>query len=210
MNYLQDCALFHSESLNIGPDYLREHRRGWFVSSWQVVIDRYPKMFEKIKIETVPYKFSGCFGRRNVTVADESGSYIVRSNSIWTHINTDTGRPVRPDSAEVEAYGVGEPVKMDYAPRRIDLPENLKIAEPIPVLRHHIDTNHHVNNAQYVEIARGLFDEAQPVRELRVEYKSSAQLGDILYPKTGVCDGWNFVVLTDKSGGVYSTIAFRV
>ena len=43
---------------------------------------------------------------------------------------------------------------MEYAPRRITVPEEYEEKEPVLVMKHHLDTNHHVNNAQYVEIVR--------------------------------------------------------
>lgn len=70
-------------------------------------------------------------------------------------------------------------------PRRIALPEQYQEGEPIPILRHHLDSNHHVNNAQYVEMARELIPEQLTVREIRAEYRKAAVLGDMLYPRVG-------------------------
>jgi len=61
--------------------------------------------------------------------------------------------------------------------------------------RHHLDTNHHVNNAQYIEIAReaaeaeiakreaasGRAENAAPAR-LDAQFKKMALLGDTVYP----------------------------
>ena len=49
--------------------------------------------------------------------------------------------------------------------------------------RHHLDTNRHVNNAQYVAIARELLPVDFALGELRVEYRKAAVLGDVMYPK---------------------------
>lgn len=43
MDYLQDCCLFQSEYLGVGPEYLRERHCLWLVTGWQIVIDRYPR-----------------------------------------------------------------------------------------------------------------------------------------------------------------------
>lgn len=209
MNYLQDSSLFHSQALGVGPAYLAKRHRAWLLSGWQIVIDRYPKLFEPITIGTSPYDFSAGLGWRNFVIMDEQGEYMVRANSVWLYLNTETVRPVRPEDAEVQIYGTEERIPMDYAPRRIRLPKDMQSAEPVSVRQHHMDTNHHVNNAQYVEIARELFDELPPVKELRVEYKKQALLGDILYPKTGSRDGWNYVSLEDEAGSIYASIALR-
>ncbi len=209
MNYLQDSSLFHSQALGVGPAYLAQCHRAWLLSGWQIVIDRYPKMFEKITIGTSPYDFSNGLGCRNFVIMDEQGEYMVRANSVWLYLDTEAVRPVRPEESEVTVYGTEERIPMDYAPRRIRLPKDMQSAESVPVRRHHMDTNHHVNNAQYVEIARELFDELPPVSQLRVEYKKQALLGDILYPKTGRQDDWYYAALEDASGHLYASVALK-
>lgn len=213
MNYLQDCCIFHSEALKVGPDYLREHHRAWLLSGWQIVIDRYPEMFEKITVETFPYSFSGCLELRNVLMLDEQGICIARANSVWVYLNTDTGRPERPDAEEIAVYGAEDQIPMEYASRKIMLPENMRSGIPIPVAQDFIDINHHVNNARYVEIAGCMINERYPetnrlpVKELRVEYKKQARPGAVFYPKTGDRDGWYYAALGDESGDIYASVA---
>ena len=52
INYFQDCSTFQSESLGAGVEFLRKQHRVWVSSSWQVVIERYPALCEKIRITT--------------------------------------------------------------------------------------------------------------------------------------------------------------
>ncbi len=49
-----------------------------------------------------------------------------------------------------------EKLDMDYAPRKIALPEEMEKKEYFLIVKHHIDTNHHVNNGQYVQMAMEL------------------------------------------------------
>ncbi len=78
------------------------------------------------------------------------------------------------------------------------------------VRSHHIDTNHHVNNAQYVEIAREVVPGGTGrIRELRVEYKKAAVLGDVIYPKISREGGQITVLLQDGQGGSYAILWMR-
>ncbi|MCD8015403.1 MAG: thioesterase [Lachnospiraceae bacterium] len=242
INYLQDCCLFQSESLGVGPDYLKEHHHLWLLSGWQIVIDRYPKMFEEVTVGTIPYAFSGCLGWRNVVILDKEGSYMVRANCPWVYLNTDTGRPDHPDAREMAVYniretpprkssaaeragqlknaarwsGSEEKIPMEYASRKIKLPESMQAGNPVPVVQELIDSNHHVNNARYVEIAADIIQEQLKqesrllVKEIRVEYKRQARLGDNLYPKTGQKDGWYYVSLEDAADLGYASVALRL
>ena len=61
-NYFQDCAILQSEEVGIGIKYLKEKQRAWFLLSWQIVVDRYPVLLEKLKVRTWAYDFKGFLG----------------------------------------------------------------------------------------------------------------------------------------------------
>ena len=76
INYFQDCSTFQSESLGAGVEFLRKQHRVWVLSSWQVVIERYPALCEKIRITTWAYGFKRFLGNRNFTMEDEAGNVV--------------------------------------------------------------------------------------------------------------------------------------
>lgn len=207
MNYLQDCSTFQSEDIGLGLEFLKRQNRAWWLSSWQIVIDRYPKLGEEIVIGTWPYDFKGMYGYRNFTIQDRQGNYLVRANSVWFFFDTAAGRPVKVQESDVRGYGSGEPrLEMDYAPRKILMPEQFREGTPIRVAGHHIDTNHHVNNAQYVEIAREALPPNLQIRELRAEYKKAAVLGDVMVPRISPTEEGCVVSLCSGQGQPYAVI----
>lgn len=211
INYFQDCSTFQSEDLGLGIDYLASFHRAWFVSSWQIVIERYPVLGEEVIISTWPYEFKGIYGLRNFAIQATSGEYLVRANSVWFLFDTEAGKPARIEDKYVAAYGVLKEQKldMDYAPRKIALPDNWTEAEPILVQRHHIDTNQHVNNAKYVEIAREVLPENVQVQEVRVEYKKAAVFGDVMLPRISHGDKADIISLCDRERNPYAVIWLR-
>ncbi len=52
VDYFQDCSTFHSEDIGLGIEYLQERHMVWLMSSWQIVIERYPRLCENIIIGT--------------------------------------------------------------------------------------------------------------------------------------------------------------
>lgn len=211
INYLQDCSTFHSESLGAGMGYLEKKNRAWMLSSWQIVVDRYPELGEEIVVGTWPYDFKGIYGYRNFTIQDIAGNYLVKANSVWFLFDTAIGRPTRVEDQDSRMYRDSEEARldMDYAPRRITLPSEYQEGEPITVVRHHIDTNRHVNNAQYVEIAREALPKDVRIRELRVEYKKAAVLGDVMIPRISQQEGSLAVSLCDQEGTPYAVVWLR-
>ncbi len=207
MNYLQDCSTFQSEDIGLGISYLKEQHRAWWLSSWQIVIDRYPVLGEEIVISTWPYDFKGFYGYRNFTICDKQGNYLVRANSVWFFFDTEKGRPVKIKPEDIRGYGATQqPLNMEYASRKIAIPEEYEEAEPIIIGKHHIDTNHHVNNAQYVEIAREVLPDGIKVGEIRVEYKKAAVLADVVYPRISRTEEGYTVSLCDREGAVHAVI----
>ncbi len=210
MNYLQDCSTFQSESLGIGLDYMERSRKAWLLSSWQIVIGRRPKLGEEITVATWPYDFKGIYGMRNFVILDKDGNYLVRANSCWFMIDMETGKPMRVPPEDRIPYGTGEnPLEMDYAPRKIALPQDMTAAGRTRVMKHQIDTNHHVNNAQYIEMARDVLPEEIEIGEIRAEYKKAARLGDevdLRLARTG--DGY-IVSLRDTEGTVFANVELK-
>ncbi len=207
MNYLQDCSTFQSEDIGMGFAHLGERNKAWWLSSWQILIDRQPKFGERIRISTWPHGFKGIYGYRNFTITDRDGEFLVRADSTWFFFDLEKGCPVRVTPEEIRGYGDGEAaLALPAAPKRIVLPEEVWEAEPVTVQRHHLDTNLHVNNAQYVAIARELLPGRFSIGELRAEYKKAAVLGDQMIPKIGKTPEGYVVSLQDSDGNIHANI----
>ena len=75
--------------------------------------------------------------------------------------------------------------------------------------RYHIDTNEHVNNCQYVQMALESLPKDKEVHQMRVEYKKSAVYGDMIYPRIAAEDDRTVVELCDENAKPYAVIEFR-
>lgn len=185
-NYLQDCATFHSASLGKDIDYYKKINRGWFLNSWQIDILHYPKYGEKISINTWSYGIKGFYGYRNFTIYNER-QLCACVNSVWFFTDTSTNQPVRVPKEEADAYGSEQKFPMEYCPRKIQLQiQEMQQFPAYTVKNYDIDTNHHVNNVRYIELAfQYLPKEIQRsnhIWRIRTEYKKAAKEGDIIYP----------------------------
>ncbi len=210
MNYLQDCSTFQSESVGLGLEYLNSRHEAWWLASWQIVIDRYPRLGEEIRIGTWPYGFKGMYGYRNFFIGDMDGRYLVRANSIWFLFDTQAGHPVRVGEDKIRGYGgVEERIPMEYAPRHIALPAEYEEGKPVTVERCHLDTNRHVNNVQYVRIAQECLPADLRVSELRAEYRKAACLGDVMGPRVSRIPEGYVVALCDGAGNPHAIVWMR-
>ena len=208
LNYFQDCSTFHSEDVGLGIGYMKEIGQVWVLSAWQIVVNRYPQLGEKVRIVTLPYELKAFLGYRNFAMPDEKGEYIAKANSLWSLLDVTTGKPVIVNEAMRKGYVADEKLDMDYAPRKITVPEGGQLLESIVVKKHHLDTNHHVNNGQYVNIAMEYLPDDFVIRQMRAEYKKQAFLEDVLHPYVVQTENGYIICLQDEEGRPYVSVEF--
>ena len=208
LNYFQDCSTQQSEDLGVGMDYLEARNAAWVLNFWQVDIFRRPALGERVSIGTQPYEFKGVLGFRNYIMKDEKGEKLAVANTIYTLLNMEKHIPFKPDERIREAYQLSERLDMEYLPRKIGFPEGGEKADAISVARHHIDTNDHVNNVQYVDMAVDLLPSGYQVKRILASYHISAVRGDVIYPRTHMMDHSFGVDLLREDGKSFCKVQF--
>ena len=201
INCFQDCCTYEAEDGGVGLDWFDTHHCTWMLVNWQIKIKKYPVFCQNIKVTTWACGFRAFIGKRNFTIEDkDTGELLVYAYSEWAYVNTEKNRPERnvPEK-ELKVYGMKEPLDMEFDTGKIELPQDTGTRlNPITVTRTDIDTNHHVNNGKYIELAMSVLPDDIKISGFRAEYKKQSVLGDILYPKIYSYDDRNIVVLSDE------------
>ena len=209
INYFQDCSTFQSEKIGCGMAWLKERRKAWVLSHWQVVVDRYPSLCEPIAVGTFAGQFKGLTATRFFYLRDAGGSLVARAKSSWAFIDLEKGRPVRPTPEHTDPYGTHEALDMPAEGRKVAVPDILRDCEPVIVRRYHIDTNEHVNNCQYVQMALELLPRETSPSQIRVDYRRAAVLGDVIYPRIAQETERTVVELADKNGSPFAVVELQ-
>ena len=101
--------------------------------------------------------------------------------------------------------------KSDGAP-----PPEIRVFPPITVDAYRLDTNGHMNNAQYLRIAGTVSPVVRQARRLRIEYRKQAYEGDVIVPvlyqgQLGQVERQKqteqFVLLCDREGDPYALVS---
>lgn len=214
LDYLQDACTFQAEDLDIGVEYLEKHHAAWMLNSWQVDIQRYPILGEKIKVMTWPYDYHGFYGLRNFKIEDQSGNMIVRANSVWVFMDMKRGRPVKIMPELQEAYQKETKLDMEYLERKIpdfaitQTESDKSSASAFRVPRYFIDTNNHMNNARYVQLAEEWLPQNFVAARIRAEYRKSAIYGESMYVSVQQQRNGYMVKMTDQDGKTYAIVEF--
>ncbi len=214
IDYFQDCSSFQSEDLGVGNDYLKAHHCAWIVNFWQIDILRLPRLGDYVRTGTSPYSLKGFMGFRNFMMSTQEDERLVNANSVWSLFDLDKAVPVRVTDEMTKGYELFPKFDMEYLPRKITYdPEAMRAAAPVEVDGSMMDSNHHMNNAQYVRLALGFTDsrDHKRIRRILVEYRQQAHAGDVIYP--GVLERENgngtrtvTVSLSDAEGRPYAVV----
>jgi len=210
LDYYQDICIAQSEELGIGAKALTNRGIGWVLSSWQVVVNRYPELYEEVIVGTAPYDFKGFLGSRNFILKTPDGEILSVANSIWSFIDIEKLTLTRIPEDVMGAYEKADKLEMDYAPRKIKLPEGMSKGEPIAAMYHNLDSNNHVNNAQYISMAEDVVPAGRRTRQMRAEYRASAHHGDLLIPYIHTTEDGSIttVSLANEEGSPYAIVEF--
>ena len=197
VDFFQDCSTFQSEELGGGVEVLRKQNVTWVLANWNIEIKRYPTLGEEIIVGTYPYSFHECFGMRNYFIKDSKGEIIAMADSLWTLIDYEKGSITRITDEIKNIYELEEKLDMDYRKGRIKIPKELTQKEEMKAYYHNIDSNEHVNNAQYLDMALDILDK-KDYSKIRVEYRKQMRQGEKIYLFAGKNELGDVVVLRNE------------
>ena len=149
MNYLGDMAMYQSEKLNVGIEYLKENRLAWVLYKWDITMESYPLLNESVKMKTYAYSFNKFYAYRKYEIIDAQGNKIGYADSVWILINTDRRRPIRITKDMYEVYGIDQDNNTPINIENIPSITTVDSEKSFQVRYSDIDTNMHVNNVKY-------------------------------------------------------------
>ncbi len=197
LQMMQDCSEMWIDSEPGVKRFFTEQNMAQLLASRQVEVMRVPEFKEELTVTTSVYGMKPMFGFRNTFIYDAQGAPCYRTWSMGAFVDKATGKLKRVDDDTIASMNLEPQKEMNYRDRRIILPrETGETLEPIRVLRADIDYNRHMNNANYVRMAMELLPDDFKVRDLRVEYRVAAKLGDMLVPTLYRIEGGWVVALS--------------
>lgn len=212
MNYLQDCSTFQCEDAPGGMAELGRRRLGWILGTWEIEVLELPRFGEKIKAITWCYSMRGLQALRNFTLTRPDGAPLVRADSQWFLYDLAAGRVIR--VPEDQRFYLEDTPRLDMPalPRKVGVEGTGEEASHIEVSEQLLDSNNHVNNAQYVRLAADAAAElghAVKPHRLTVQYRTMARLGDIMVPHVHACEDGFAVSLASEAGDPYAVVKLQ-
>lgn len=204
MQFFQEIASSHAESLGGGYDVLIKRELFWALSRLKVEITRMPHWGESILFETWPCGNEGLFFRRDFLVYDKDQNVIIRGVSGWLLVAAHTLRPQRPSQLGIDLPLNKGRKSMEHFPERITT-QTTQVAFRKTVAYNEIDQNLHVNNTRYLDWATDCFQlkhyQEYKLSEFSLEFLAETHWGDEIELRIGNYDQKSEIEATENLSG---------
>lgn len=208
LQMMQDCSEMWIDSEPTARKFFTDNNMTQLLATRQVEVLRVPRYKEDLTVTTSIYEVMPMYGFRNTFIRDAQGEPCYRTWSMGAFVDLGTGKLARIADDAIASLTLDPKQEMNYRGRRIILPKQEgNLMESVMVMRADIDYNRHMNNANYVRIAMELLPEGFEVRDMRVEYRIAAKLGDLLTPTLYPIDG-GYIIALDIDGQPSAIIEF--
>ena len=184
LQFFQEAAALHADSVGIGVSDLLPHGRTWVLRRYRVQVNRWPGLGD-LTVRTWFEPQRNLVSVRRFSLHDETGAALADAWSGWIVVDLEKGRPVRLDRALPDAYfaatdPTGEP--LDAAIDAVG--EEADRTCEFQVRWHELDLNGHTNHTVYFDWAIESLPDDILLRRVPTmfdaEYLASAKREDIV------------------------------
>ena len=183
LSFLENNAGKHSSM--IGKNLISDDCT-WMLLSWKVRILNRPKFNDIIRVKTWSRKIEKFYAYRDFEVYNNKNELIAIASSKWIYIDIEKGKIIKvpqevADSYDSENIYAFEESESEFV--KLKEPENYENTIQFPITRNMIDTNLHLHNIYYLEIAKEVLPkevyEANEFDSFEVMYKKEIKHGDV-------------------------------
>ena len=198
---LQDIAADHVEELGYGQEAILKDGMLWVVSNQAADIKRMPESGEEVVIRTWAEKTKMMFFPRRYQVISKDGETIIEAGAMWALIDVENRKVVSPKERAVviRDYSEEDSDILHLKPHAIQTTEQSEFTIP----KSFIDSNGHMNNARYFDIADVVLAEAtegKVAKKVIARYMKESFENDVLTVKWGVEDSNYYLICESEHG----------
>lgn len=154
INILSEAASKHSEEVGYGLNDIEKTGYTWMLLFWKVKFFKRPRWSTELTVKTWARDFNKISSWRDFEVYDLNGEQIAIATTEWVLIDAKKGGIGRITDELIGSYGiVQKSVFEEDIVGKLKEDENMQEITKYTATRRDIDSNHHVNNVMYLDIA---------------------------------------------------------
>lgn len=204
LRLMQEISGIHSDSLGYGVNDTPKTGLAWLILNWKLKVFSRPKWNTNLTLKTWARWQKSLYSCRDIEVYDDENNLIAVATSKWIlfDVNKQSIFKITPEvrnkfPALEKSVFEGEAIK------KLKEPTTSNFVCEYKIQRRDIDTNHHVNNLNYLDYAYEALPEDIYTNidfsNVEILYKHEAKLGDtlsIFYSHTG--DNEHIITIKDE------------
>ena len=173
MQYFQEIGCLHSDSIGMGM----KHNAAWIVIQWKVKILAKANWNDKIVVKTWASGVQGPYCMRDYEIYREN-ELIAIGTSKWVLMDVETNKICRITNELFQLFNPNDKRVFNEPIEKLKPNDDYNNVITHKVILNDTDTNNHMNNIKYIELAINSIEE--DINYIEVMYKHAALYGDTL------------------------------
>lgn len=197
LRIFQEIGCIHSSLFGRGLNDSKKTGLFWVILNWKLEVFSRPKWNETLKVSTWCTKHTHIYIYRDFKVYDSSNNVVAVATSRWIlfDFNKKQVFKITEDFKDNYCDFVDDNVFSSKMCEKLQEPGNSKVAGEYTIQKRDIDSNHHVNNLNYLDFAYELLPKNAEFKNIEIMYKNEARLGDTMKLYYGEKDCAIFVTM---------------
>lgn len=202
-NYLWDIVISQSDYLGETEEGFVHNQCVWVLLKYDITIHKYPRFKDVITVDTKALGTKRFYGYRENKIKDSNGEIIGEVVSTAILIDFEKRRPMKISEEQSAIYGLNG--ELDEVPPLDDIPkvEREDYSSDYTIRFSDIDSNGHVNNVKYMEMAvdtlpRSILNEYE-IHNVKVLFKKETTDGNKVHVSSQVINNEDNTINTIHS-----------
>ncbi len=182
-NMLLDSAAVHANQYRFGYYDMQKENVYWVLSRFHIIMHEYPRMDDRVKVETWPKGVNKLFFMRDYRIRSEDCRLLTSATTAWLILDGNTGRPKKmKENNSLHSFHVDDFHAIEPLPGK--LPGITEPDRQMSLFARYsdLDINKHVNAVKYIEWVQDCYPqesyEKQNVKEFQINYQSETRYGE--------------------------------
>lgn len=212
LNYMQQIACMHSDEMGCGLEELTKEESGWIITNWKLNVYENPKYNDNIVVKTWVRKIDKLYFYRDFEILNEQGKKIAIATSRWILMDVKNKIVKKAEDRFIKLHTIYEEEAFsNYKFTKIKEAEVYENEFSYKIQRRDIDTNHHVNNLNYLDFAYETLPEeiynSKKFGNIEIIYKNEIKPKDEIVCKySNINDKEYLVIIKNKETEIENAI----
>lgn len=194
LRMVQQLSTDHCEAIGMDQAFYEKNQAVFLMAKMALRWEKVPRCGDTLTLTTMPENCKRATYKRVTTVRDATGNLLGLTDSRWVLVDTQTRRIIRRPSQTFQELPFGTEVPYELG-MNIERPQELEQVGQTAAYYTFCDTNGHLNNTRYADIACDALPLEQlrkePVTQLCISYHNEVPAGEHFQVQRGQVDtGW--------------------